>query len=204
VVTRARVPTVTDRIEFEVTVVARRDGDGGAAVPVATLADRRLLAPTPLTAPDARLRRLAARLADRDVLATAGRYCAYVHEALTYEHGVTTVATTAAEALAGGRGVCQDSAHVMLALCRAGGLPARYVSGHLLGEGATHAWVEVVVAGPRAARAVAFDPCNGRRAGRDYLTVAVGRDYADVAPTSGTYYGAGRGTLSANTHVDVT
>ena len=114
-----------------------------------------------------------------------------MHDAITYEYGVTTVATTAAEALAGGRGVCQDSAHVMIALCRAAGLPARYVSGHLLGEGGTHAWVEVVVADRRGARAVAFDPCNGRRAGRAYLTVATGRDYADVAPTSGTYVGAG-------------
>ena len=69
-----------------------------------------------------------------------------MHEAISYAHGVTSVATTAAEALAGGQGVCQDSAHVMIALCRAIGLPARYVSGHLLGEGGTHAWVEVIVA----------------------------------------------------------
>ena len=116
---------------------------------------------------------------------------------------MTSVATTAAEALAGGRGVCQDAAHVMIALCRAAGLPARYVSGHLLGEGGTHAWVEVVVADAAGARAVAFDPCNGRRAGRDYLTVATGRDYTDVAPTSGTYLGAARGTLTATKRVDV-
>ena len=127
-----------------------------------------------------------------------------MHDAITYEYGVTTVDTTAAEALADGRGVCQDSAHVMIALCRASGLPARYVSGHLLGEGGTHAWVEVVVADPEGARAVAFDPCNGRRADRAYLTVATGRDYTDVAPTSGTYVGAARGTLTATKRVDVT
>jgi transglutaminase-like putative cysteine protease len=51
---------------------------------------------------------------------------------------------------------------------------------------------------------VAFDPCNGRRAGRDYLTVAIGRDYADVAPTSGTYLGAVRGTLTSTKRVHVT
>ena len=61
------------------------------------------------------------------------------------QYGVTSVRTTAAQALAGGRGVCQDFAHVMLALCHIVGLPARYVSGHLLGQGGTHAWVEVVV-----------------------------------------------------------
>ncbi len=64
---------------------------------------------------------------------------------LTYEFGVTGVHTTAADAVAGGRGVCQDYADIMLALCRAAGLPARYVSGHLVGEGGSHAWVEVVV-----------------------------------------------------------
>jgi transglutaminase-like putative cysteine protease len=203
VVTRARVPVVRERVEFVVTAVVERDGDGDVALPAAALTDPRLLAATPLTTPDARIRRLATTLAGPDALASAERYCAFVHGAVTYEHGVTGVLTTAAQALAGGRGVCQDSAHVMLALCRARGLPARYVSGHLLGEGGTHAWVEAVVAGPDGARAVAFDPCNGRRAGRDYLTVAVGRDYADVAPTSGTYYGAGRGTLTTSKQVDV-
>jgi transglutaminase-like putative cysteine protease len=126
-----------------------------------------------------------------------------VHEAISYAHGVTSVTTTAAEALAGGQGVCQDAAHVMIALCRAIGLPARYVSGHLLGEGGTHAWVEVIVADTDAARAVALDPCNGVPAGADYLTIATGRDYTDVAPTSGTYIGAARGILTAAKQLDV-
>ena len=80
--------------------------------------------------------------------------------------------------------MCQDYAHCMLALCRLCGLPARYVSGHLLGEGGTHAWVEVLRAAPDgpedALRPVAFDPTHDRRAGLKYLTVAVGRDYDDV------------------------
>jgi transglutaminase-like putative cysteine protease len=50
---------------------------------------------------------------------------------------------------------------------------------------------------------VAFDPCHGRRAGKNYLTVATGRDYSDVTPTSGTYVGAARGTLTATKRVDV-
>jgi transglutaminase-like putative cysteine protease len=91
----------------------------------------------------------------------------------------------------------------MIALCRAAGLPARYVSGHMLGEGGTHAWVEVILAHATGARAVAFDPCNGRPAGRDYITVATGRDYTDVAPTSGTYVGAARGTLTTAKRVRV-
>jgi transglutaminase-like putative cysteine protease len=206
-VTRSRVPLVPDRVEFVVDAVVERVGPGtDVLVPAAALTDSRLLRPTRLTAADAAIRRLAATMADQDTLATADRFCGYVHEALRYAHGVTSVATTAAEALAGGRGVCQDAAHVMIALCRAIGLPARYVSGHLLGEGGTHAWVEVIVAADAdadAARAVALDPCNGCRVGANYLTVATGRDYTDVAPTSGTYLGTARGNLTATKQVDV-
>ena len=79
---------------------------------------------------------------------------------MRYAHGVTGVKTTAAEAFALRQGVCQDYAHVMLALCRACGLPARYVSGHLLGEGGTHAWVEVLLPDPAGMglRRLAFRP----------------------------------------------
>ena len=73
----------------------------------AALTDPRLLCPTRLTAADAAIRRLAATMADQDRLATADRFCTYVHEAISYANGVTSIATTAAEALAGGRGVCR-------------------------------------------------------------------------------------------------
>ncbi|HSI94293.1 MAG TPA: transglutaminase family protein [Jiangellaceae bacterium] len=203
-VTRSRVPLVPQEIEFVVEAVVERVSPGSdVRVPAAVLTDPRLLQPTRLTAADPAIRKLAATMAGPEPLATAERFCTYVHQAISYAHGVTSIATTAAEALAGGRGVCQDAAHVMIALCRAVGLPTRYVSGHLLGEGGTHAWVEVIVADAAGARAVAFDPCHGRRAGSDYLTVATGRDYADVAPTSGTYVGAAHGTLTATKRVDV-
>jgi transglutaminase-like putative cysteine protease len=203
-VIRSRVSQVSDRVEFVVEAVVERAGSGSdVLLPAAALSDPRLLRPTRLTGADPAIRELAATMAGGDGLATAERFCAYVHEAISYEHGVTSIATTAAEALAGGRGVCQDSAHVMLALCRTSGLPARYVSGHLLGEGGTHAWVEVIIADAAGARAVAFDPCNGRRAGMDYLTVATGRDYSDVAPTSGTYFGSARGELTATKRLAV-
>jgi transglutaminase-like putative cysteine protease len=138
-----------------------------------------------------------------DPVELAERICAAVHAAISYQDGATTVLTTAAEALAGGHGVCQDSAHVMLALCHLANLPARYVSGHLLGHGGTHAWVEVVVPDGDAAIAVPFDPCNGRRAGFGYVTVATGRDYTDVAPTSGRYVGTPNSTLTTNRRVGV-
>ncbi|WP_163566623.1 transglutaminase family protein [Fodinicola feengrottensis] len=175
-ITRTLAPLVPERVEFLLEAVVERVGPA-EGVPVPTVHPW-LLQPTRLTTPDAKIREVAAALSDGDALASAERFCSYVHDAIAYTPGSTTVDTTAAQALAAGHGVCQDSAHLMLALCRSAGLPARYVSGHLLGEGGTHAWVEVVV--PEA-RAVAFDPCNGRRAGWDYLTVATGRDYADVA-----------------------
>jgi transglutaminase-like putative cysteine protease len=118
---------------------------------------------------------------------------------MRYEDGATAVDTTAAGAFTLGRGVCQDFAHVMITLCRLVGIPARYVSGHLLGEGGSHAWCEVLVPDAARARSLvahAFDPTERDRTGPRHLTVAVGRDYADVAPMSGTYTASVPGTLT--------
>ena len=135
-VTRVRVPLVPAQVEFLLDAVVERAGpQAGAALPAAALTDPRLLLPTRLTDADPAIRHLAAKMAGRDGLETAERFCAYVHGALVYAHDKTSVTTTAAQALACGSGVCQDSAHLMIALCRAAGLPVRYVSGHLLGEG---------------------------------------------------------------------
>ncbi len=114
-----------------------------------------------------------------------------VHTHMRYEPGCTHVGTTAAEAFSQGAGVCQDYAHVMLALCRLAGLPARYVSGYLPGEGQMHAWVEVLLpTGPQGTPLwVPYDPTHQRRCDERYLTVAIGRDYEDIAPTSGYYSG---------------
>ena len=98
-----------------------------------------------------------------------------VRSAMSYELDVTGVRTTAADAWALRRGVCQDMAHVMIAMCRSQGIPARYVSGHLLGEGASHAWVEVQ-AGDGT---LAYDPTHARETDLRYVTVAVGRDYRE-------------------------
>jgi transglutaminase-like putative cysteine protease len=204
-IVRVHAARVESSVEFRVTAVVERvRGDGPPTLPASALTDPRLLRATRLTAADDRLRELAASLSrGADGLALAERICVAVHAAVTYEWGVTTVETTAAEALAGGRGVCQDTAHLMLALCHLVGLPARYVSGHLLGQGGTHAWVEVLVPGDGAAVAVPFDPCHGRRADAGYVTVATGRDYADVAPTSGTYVGSSSGRLTTSRQVGV-
>jgi len=193
-------------VEFTVAALLERVRDDGLPeLPSAALRRRDLLAPTPLTAPDERLRDWAADLSHRgdSPLERARRMCAAVHAEMTYEYGVTAIGTPAADALAGGRGVCQDYAHILLALFHAAGMPGRYVSGHLLGQGGTHAWTEVVVAEGDHAVAVPLDPCNGRPAGSRYVTVATGRDYRDVAPTSGSYVGRSAGRLTARRRVGV-
>ncbi|MDT3443759.1 transglutaminase family protein [Pseudofrankia sp. BMG5.37] len=218
------VPTVLD---FDVTAIVERGPSAGwPALPASALTGRRLHTPTPLTTPDETLTAVASRLTGPDPLTTARRCCAWVFENIAYRPGTTHVGTTAAQAVAGGAGVCQDQAHVMIALCRAAGLPARYVLGHLVGDGESHAWVEVVLPdgwappppgpstpgrgraawaapGGAGAVAVALDPCHNRLADRRYVTIAAGRDYHDVMPTSGAYRGTGRGVLAASQRVDV-
>jgi transglutaminase-like putative cysteine protease len=205
-VVRVKAARVEHSVEFRIMAVlecVRRNGQ--PVLPASALRDLRLRRPTRLTAADDRLRAMAADLLrpGGGPLDVAERICRAVHATLTYQHGVTNVATTAAEAVAAGRGVCQDAAHIMVALCRLAQLPARYVSGHLLGQGGTHAWVEVIVPHHDAAMAVPFDPCHGRRTDNRYLTVAVGRDYADVAPTSGSYVGPPGGRLTGTRRVGV-
>ncbi|MDQ1710271.1 MAG: hypothetical protein QOG49_1656, partial [Frankiaceae bacterium] len=207
VVNSVRLGVVPATVEFTLQAVLERRASGAAGVvlPLSALTELRLLRPTKLTSADESLLSVARELraTTSDDLEFAERCCAHVNGAIAYEYGATSVSTTAAEAYAGGRGVCQDHAHVMLALCRAAGVPARYVSGHLLGEGGSHAWVEVVVREGAHARAIAFDPCNGCRAGAGYITVATGRDYRHVAPTSGSYAGEATGRLTVSKQIGV-
>jgi len=187
------VPPWTDSLD----VGSRAATWHAPTLPASVLADPTLLGASLQTVPDGAVRRLARELAGGDdLLAAAARVCEAVHELVAYVPGATSVRTTAMQALAGGQGVCQDQAHVMIAILRAAGIPCRYVSGHLVGQGGTHAWVEVVVPAGRGARAVAYDPTHRRLALDGYVTVAVGRDYVDVPPTSGWYSGDANGLLS--------
>ena len=204
-----RAPRIDSSVEFTAKVRLERHAGREHRLLDGWLRDGYLLEPTRLTEPDARIRHAAGRLA---AVAPWGIELAqaisdWVHQAMTYEDGSTTVRTTAAEALAMGRGVCQDYAHLMLALCRSCSLPARYVSGHLVGEGGTHAWVEVVLPtrdGTGEAIAWSFDPTHARRGGLNYVTIAVGGDYGDVAPTSGTYQAPVQGRLRTRKRVTLT
>lgn len=132
-----------------------------------------------------------------------------VRKHIAYKTGVSTVDTTAIEALARGAGVAQDTAHVFIACCRRLGVAARYVSGYLRNDDAelhvgrtSHSWAEAWVPGLDW---VGFDPANGISPRGDSLRVAVGLDYHDAAPVSGRRTGFGEAKMSveaAITQVD--
>ena len=115
---------------------------------------------------------------------------------LEYVAGTTGVHSSGLDALREGKGVCQDFAHLSLILLRSNGIPARYVSGYLLPkrdamvgdtvEGRTHAWVQAWTGSWWN-----YDPTNDTEINEQYVSVGVGRDYADVSPLKGIYSGQG-------------
>lgn len=145
----------------------------------------------PLNGPIAELAR-SVELDDLDPHEEAQALMNAVRQTMTYETGTTHVHTTAVEALSDGNGVCQDFAHVLIGVCRARGIPARYVSGYLHDpstppdEVASHAWVDVL---HTTQGWLSLDPTHGTEQTAHYVRVGVGRDHADVAPTRGVYKG---------------
>ena len=146
------------------------------------------------TSPETGRRSLDAMEGQTDAWQAALAIMRYVHGRMAYEPQSTHVHTHAREALAAGRGVCQDFAHVMISLCRAAGLPARYISGYLATQRAagTHAWTEVFIP---SAGWVAVDPTHNSQPGETYVKLATGRDYDDVPPLRGTYRGTTERTM---------
>ena len=131
----------------------------------------------------------------------------WVHDKLTYQPGTTGVHSSAVDAWEAREGVCQDYAHLTLAVLRSIGVPARYVSGYLhpkpdarIGEtvrGESHAWIEAWTGGWWG-----FDPTNDVEIGPRHIWVAMARDYADVSPLKGTYSGGAASAIEVS--VDVT
>jgi transglutaminase-like putative cysteine protease len=114
-----------------------------------------------------------------------------VHRTFSYVKKSTAVNSPIEDALQSRKGVCQDFAHIMIALVRNARIPCRYVSGYLYhstenthpaADGATHAWVEALLPGRGW---VGFDPTVNRPASEQHIRTAIGRDYADVPPTMG-------------------
>lgn len=124
-----------------------------------------------------------------------------IHETFAYVPNSTSVDSPIDHALSERKGVCQDFAHIMIALVRKLRVPCRYVSGYLFhsnqdrslaSEGASHAWVEALVPGLGW---VGFDPTNNLLCGERHIRVAVGRDYAEVPPTRGVFKGGAESEL---------
>jgi transglutaminase-like putative cysteine protease len=136
----------------------------------------------------------------RPVLDGAIELMRRIKQDFVYEIGVTTVSTTAPMSFALRRGVCQDFAHIMISGLRGLGIPAVYVSGYLRtaqtpedvtlqGANAMHAWVLVWCGG--SIGWYGLDPTNAVHAGTEHVTLAIGRDYADVAPIDGVVFASG-------------
>ncbi|MDX2482953.1 MAG: transglutaminase family protein [Pseudodonghicola sp.] len=152
---------------------------------------------TPLTTPGPLLRKLASRMRatfpELGGIESLHALSSEIAEAVTYETGHTDSSTGAEVALSAGHGVCQDHAHIMIAVARLMGHPARYVSGYLMMDGvveqsASHAWAEVWTEGLGW---IGFDVSNGICPDARYVRVATGRDYRDAAPIHGLRQGAG-------------
>lgn len=161
------------------------------------------LSPTAQVPHDERLAEVASSLSSRTgrangigsgPAAAAERAVAWVGDQLTYVPGTTGVHTSAVEAWDGKEGVCQDFAHLTLAVLRGMGVPARYCSGYVhphgnaeVGEtvkGESHAWIEYW-----AGAWIPVDPTAGRSIGEHHVLVARGRDYSDVPPVKGIFHG---------------
>jgi transglutaminase-like putative cysteine protease len=145
----------------------------------------------------------------RTLFEVAMELTARIHTDFRYDPLATSIATPADEILRCRRGVCQDFAHLQVACLRLMGLSARYVSGYLVtrpppgkaklvGADATHAWVSVFFPGHGW---IDFDPTNNRLATSDYVTLAWGRDYADVSPVRGVFLGGGAHLMTVSVDV---
>ncbi len=151
---------------------------------------------TPMTESDDTIRQVARQLRETSSLAAAlAQLGEWLRGHVEYETGTTSVSTTAVEVLRAGRGVCQDYAHLGIAVLRAAGIPARYASGYLYpdelgGEvgvthrGESHAWLEAWVGDWHP-----LDPTSGSPVAERHVLVARGREYSDVAPLKGVYNG---------------
>jgi transglutaminase-like putative cysteine protease len=163
---------------------------------------------TPLTEGDEAMTTLALRLregTDDNPLAFLHALLNHISDEMTFDIDPTNSGTTAKNAFALKRGVCQDYAHIFIACARAARVPARYVSGHVLrsdgiiAQSAGHAWAEAYV--PDLGW-VSFDATNGISTTDAYARIAIGLDYLGAAPVRGTRYGGGMETLEVSVLVE--
>ena len=149
---------------------------------------------------------------DTPVVQYADSLMQHIFTTFQYQSGFSNIVTPLADIVAERKGVCQDFAHLAIAVCRRQGIPARYVSGYLetlpppgeeklQGADASHAWFSVCCA---QTGWWDFDPTNNKRPDAQYITTAWGRDYDDVVPIKGVVYGGGSHTLTVEVDVNRT
>ncbi|WP_394647477.1 transglutaminase domain-containing protein [uncultured Sphingomonas sp.] len=200
------VPTGDDPTIAEVCALARASGDVSPAGPAA------YLYPSPLIPLDRAIADYCAPdlAPDRNVLEAGIALARRIQRDFAFDPAATLVDTPPHEAFAKRRGVCQDFAQIMLTGLRAAGLPAAYASGYirtipppgqarLVGADATHAWV-LIWCGP-ARGWVGVDPTNGIWMAGDHIVVAIGRDYAEIAPVDGVVLGSGAQAMEVSVDV---
>ena len=146
---------------------------------------------------------LASLIPGRPILEAAAELSSRIHRDFRYLPESTDIDTSVEDVFRSRRGVCQDFAHLLIAMLRAHGLAARYVSGYLrsgnVGAEASHAWVGVFVPGHGW---VDLDPTNDVIVSTNHITLAWGRDYADVTPVKGITLGGGDHTIEVEVRVD--
>lgn len=113
-----------------------------------------------------------------------------LHQDFSYESGSTDIKTSAEEAWVQGKGVCQDYSHIFIGLCQKAGIPARYVTGMIIGEGATHAWAEILYHG----KWIGMDPTNDILVADQHIKLGHGRDAVDCQINRGIIRGGGMQT----------
>ncbi len=200
------VPQADDPTLAEVARMARGSTDLSAASPAA------YLYPSPLIPPDRAIADYCAPDLDpsRGALEAGIALARRIQRDFAFDAAATLVDTPPHEAFAQRRGVCQDFAQIMISGLRAAGLPAAYASGYirtipppgqerLVGADATHAWV-LLWCGP-ARGWVGVDPTNGIWMASDHVVVAIGRDYAEIAPVDGVVLGAGAQAMDVSVDV---
>ena len=129
-------------------------------------------------------------ISDGSAYSTAVAFMHRLHQDFCYVQNITDTDTTAEAAMSIGKGVCQDYSHILISLCRLAGIPARYVAGMLIGEGSSHAWVEVFSEG----RWYALDPTNDILVSDSHIKLGIGRDAADCMINRGILTGGGAQT----------
>lgn len=207
----APLHTLSVESEFEVRVTAKPVSDDGTTVEDIRRAalqsrDLSMLAPAPYLfgSPVARLHDEIAQWANpllahhQPAIGAIRNLMATIHSQFTYKPGITNSETPPIDAFRKREGVCQDFAHIMIIALRSQGIPAAYVSGYLrtqpppsmerlVGADAMHAWVQIWC-GPQMGW-IGADPTNDCLAAEDHIAVAMGRDYADIAPIDGVFVG---------------